>query len=338
MAETWLRFVLLALYLCTWASGSTNIIFQKIKVGESITVSCSTAHIDLDGAYVYWSLPTNKVVVNVDARSQKMTADDGFKERVKRTGSFPKFSFTISTLAKEESGLYWCEYHKFNEETERTDKFRSEGPILMVLVEGSTNIIFQKIKVGESITVSCSTAHADLDGAYVYWSRPTNKDVVYVDAESQKVTEDDGFEGRVKKTGSFPKFSLTISTLAKEDSGLYWCEYNKFKEETRRLDKFQSEGLVLMVLVEGVEPNQHPTGETPRTLLQPSKGEQNFSGEGMTMIIVGMCAGTIILCCIVLSLMAVPKVKRLCEKGYQREYHPHGHESIYEDMRQNCSV
>ncbi|KAG9343898.1 hypothetical protein JZ751_013285 [Albula glossodonta] len=277
-----------------------------------------------------------------------MTADNGFKDRVKKTGSFPKFSFTISTLTKEDSGLYWCEYHKFNEDTERTDKFRSEGPILMVLVEGSTNIILQEVRVGEEITVSCSTAHTDLDGAYVYWSRPTNKDIVYVDAESQKMTAADGFKGRVKKTGSFPKFSSMISTLTKEDSGLYWCEYNKFKEETFRVDKFQSEGPVLMVLVEGVEPNamqtlskttnQHPTGETPCTLLQPSKGEQNFSGEGMNMIIVGMSAGSFILFCIVLSMIAIPKVKRLCEKGYQREYHPHAHESIYEDMRQNCSV
>ncbi|KAM9482641.1 signal-regulatory protein beta-2-like isoform 1-T1 [Clarias gariepinus] len=93
-------------------------------------------------------------------------------------------------------------------------------------------------RVGENVTIKCSITNPDQDGVYLYTQREetsTEERVLYYYKEGKPdgvLTPETPYEGRVEINRDFGDFSVSISNVSEQDSGVYWCRFNKLDVNT----------------------------------------------------------------------------------------------------------
>ncbi|XP_064881450.1 Fc receptor-like protein 5 isoform X3 [Oncorhynchus nerka] len=161
--------------------------------GETVTLMCSVGS---DSRWNYqWYKDRNYNVVSQSVR-HTITGD----------------TLTISTAAESDQGLYWCEGNRVSRPTSSQP---SDPVTLTVKALPKTTLTVRPnlAYTGETVTLMCSVGS---DRRWNYqWYKDRNYNVV-----SQSV--------RHTITGD----TLTISTAAESDQGLYWCEGNRVSRPT----------------------------------------------------------------------------------------------------------
>ncbi|KAJ8357615.1 hypothetical protein SKAU_G00204090 [Synaphobranchus kaupii] len=209
--------------------------------------------------------------------------------------------------------------------------------VRVVWAQVNTNVRFVKARLGDEMTVVCSTELSDQDGVYLFsWSLLEEKKVLYLNKSPLQETTHKPFEGRTRSTRTFPKFSVTISNLTENDSGLYWCQYNKFNEDAYVLEEKPGEGPVTILYVT----DQRTDGSLTTT--GPPRGGQTdgsdcvvrddgVSSGDMVWVTVGLSASSVLLSCVLILICVIPKVKRFHERRGQ--FRPRCHDGVYEEMQ-----
>ncbi|KAG7459544.1 hypothetical protein MATL_G00211730 [Megalops atlanticus] len=203
---------------------------------------------------------------------------------------------------------------------------------LSTWAEENRSMRFLQLKPGEEFTVVCSTTLQDQEGLYLYHSLPDKKSVLYLDRDTKKLTKDSRFEHRLNTKGQLENFIVTINNLTEDDSGLYWCLYNKF--ENHDMKTVQGDGQFTMLYV--------TVGPSPPTLMEGTPaaspewvGQAEGAHISSTLVmVIALTAGSVLLLCIVILLVwGAPRVKRLY-KGRQ-DFHSGHHKMVYEDTGLN---
>ncbi|XP_036408812.1 uncharacterized protein LOC118794671 [Megalops cyprinoides] len=199
--------------------------------------------------------------------------------------------------------------------------------------EGIRSMRFLQLKPGEEFTVVCSTTLRDQEGLYLYHSLPDKKSVLYLDKDTYKLTPGGRFEHKLKTEGQLENFTVTISNLTEDDSGLYWCLYNKFVDHNMKTVQGDGQFTMLHVTV-GPSPPSLTEG-TPTASVKKEEGRAERAQVSSALVMVSaLAAGAVVLLCIVILIVwGAPRVKRLCKR--QQSFQPSPHEIVYEDMRLN---
>ncbi|XP_045069742.1 basement membrane-specific heparan sulfate proteoglycan core protein-like isoform X3 [Coregonus clupeaformis] len=153
--------------------------------GETVTLTCSVGS---DSIWSYqWYKDRNDNVVSQSVR-HTITGD----------------TLTISSVAESDQGLYWCQ----GEIQSRSISSIISDPVrvtLNALPKATLTVKPNPAYTGETVTLTCSVGS---DSSWSYqWYKDRNDNVV-----SQS--------GRHTITGD----TLTISSVAESDQGLYWCQ------------------------------------------------------------------------------------------------------------------
>uniref|UniRef100_A0A4W5KDH5 Ig-like domain-containing protein n=1 Tax=Hucho hucho TaxID=62062 RepID=A0A4W5KDH5_9TELE len=105
----------------------------RVKTGEKFTMKCSTTLKDQDGMYLYVGLDRDREVLYYYQRDSKLTPRKRYWDRVKTEGPVDQLTITVNNLTKEDTGVYWCVYTKFNGATYENDINQGRGSILVVV-------------------------------------------------------------------------------------------------------------------------------------------------------------------------------------------------------------
>ncbi|XP_053493988.1 uncharacterized protein LOC128615714 [Ictalurus furcatus] len=83
------------------------------------------------------------------------------------------------------------------------------------------------VHVGENATINCSIPNPDQDGVYLYRQRENSRESVSYYFKDGTLTPAEFVKGRVETNKNFRNFSVSISNVSENDSGVYWCRFNK---------------------------------------------------------------------------------------------------------------
>lgn len=77
----------------------------------------------------------------------------------------------------------------------------------------------------------------------------TESDVFFVrKANQEKPVIRDTFQRRLQYHGNFPNMDILITDLLLNDTGPFWCLYQKFNKLKRQTDTLKGNGSVLLVV------------------------------------------------------------------------------------------
>ncbi|KAJ8363482.1 hypothetical protein SKAU_G00123130 [Synaphobranchus kaupii] len=180
--------------------------------------------------------------------------------------------------------------------------------------DAKSNDQFLWLRNGQSFTMRCTTTETDYDGLYVLWGLGENKEVFFLFAETNRLTEGDGYRGRVQTEGEVNNLQIKIANMTEDDSGVYWCKYRHMNKMTFRLSRTAGNGSTLVVV------NGRPCKPNDGTVLS----------NNLVMVSAISAGSVFLLCLIVLLLWLVPRMKKLSMRK-----RPRRSDSVYEDMRKN---
>ncbi|MFT7804098.1 uncharacterized protein LOC108939998 [Arapaima gigas] len=175
------------------------------------------------------------------------------------------------------------------------------------------NVKILRVKKGQPMSLQCSTNQEDFMSMELQWRMETETRVLYFYQASRKMTLGEQYSERVKWEGEMTKLSVTIYNATADDSGIYWCVYNKVNNQTRSVDKIPGKGSILVVVDGDVKPC--PPAEP---LLSTN-----------LLIAAGVSAGSVLLLCTILLFICLSsRVQKFSERKNCRN----NPEFVYEDM------
>uniref|UniRef100_A0A8C4H7V3 Ig-like domain-containing protein n=1 Tax=Dicentrarchus labrax TaxID=13489 RepID=A0A8C4H7V3_DICLA len=98
----------------------------------------------------------------------------------------------------------------------------SRGQITLTQSPGSQSVV-----PGQTVSIRC-TASSDISNSFLYWylQKPGEVPNLLIYATS---TRQSGVSSRFSGSGSDSDFTLTISGVQAEDSGVYYCQQNGYE-------------------------------------------------------------------------------------------------------------
>lgn len=101
---------------------------------------------------------------------------------------------------------------------------------------------------GKDMTIQCRTETNDVESLAVK-SGISENDLFFIHKENQKSpTIRDIFQGRFQHNGKFPNMDILIRDLFLNDTGPYWCLYQKRNHIKRQMETLKGKGSVLLVV------------------------------------------------------------------------------------------
>ncbi|XP_064171027.1 uncharacterized protein LOC135243265 [Anguilla rostrata] len=196
---------------------------------------------------------------------------------------------------------------------------------------GDTKVRFVKTRPGEGVTLTCSTTLKGQEALTLYKTLLKPEKVFYLNRDPLQLTVEQPFQGRVATAGEFSALSVTISNLTAIDSGLYWCQYNKYNTHTHQLDECRGESPVTVVDI-----TDSPICDSLTTTEPPISVAENKGcppGDDATVLVLTglLSASFVFLASVLLLICVIPKVKRFHEKRGQ--FDRRTHDTVYEEMQ-----
>ncbi|KAL6102826.1 cd7 [Pungitius sinensis] len=105
---------------------------------------------------------------------------------------------------------------------------------------GHRDVVWRE--AGGAVTIQCRPPETDQDSLSLK-KGPGNKQILYLDDKSKKMTPPVEVEPRFQVDGKFPNNDILINNLTSDDTGLYWCMYAKF------LSPVEERNTTMMLLV-----------------------------------------------------------------------------------------
>ncbi|XP_017336661.1 tyrosine-protein phosphatase non-receptor type substrate 1 [Ictalurus punctatus] len=166
------------------------------------------------------------------------------------------------------------------------------------------------VQVGENATINCSIPDPDQDGVYFYRQRENTESLFYYFKDGT-LTPVESVKGRVETNKNLRDFSVSISNVSENDSGVYWCKFNK-------LDSYNNSPRTCLIIQSG---NNIFNKKICRT-----ESECNCF---MNWIVIAVLS-------LIVVVLAGLLVKLCCDRG---QYTPKQHPSngVYEVMRGNTA-
>ncbi|XP_070841038.1 uncharacterized protein [Chaetodon trifascialis] len=175
-------------------------------LGGSITISCKSSPKVYGGSYLSWYQQkdgeTHLLIYVASSRAS------GIPDRFTGSGSNTDFTLIISGVQTEDSGVYYCQSeHYINS---------SSGQITLTQSPESQSVV-----PGQTVSIRCKTISHVSDYLHWYLQKPGEapKLLIY-----QASTRQSGVSSRFSGSGSGTDFTLTISGVQAEDSGVYYCQ------------------------------------------------------------------------------------------------------------------
>lgn len=101
---------------------------------------------------------------------------------------------------------------------------------------------------GKDMTIQCRMETKDVESLTVK-SGISENDLFFIHKENQKSpTIRDIFQGRLQHNGKFPNMDILIRDLFLNDTGPYWCFYQKRNHIKRQMESLKGKGSVLLVV------------------------------------------------------------------------------------------
>lgn len=76
---------------------------------------------------------TESDVFHVEHTRPEPLIQETFKGRLQYSGEYPDLDILITNLALNDTGPYWCLYHKYNNIKKQTETFKAKGSVLLVV-------------------------------------------------------------------------------------------------------------------------------------------------------------------------------------------------------------
>ncbi|XP_067468527.1 uncharacterized protein [Thunnus thynnus] len=188
---------------------------QSVVPGQTVSIRCKTS--SSVGSSLHWYLQKSgeapKLLIYYAS-----TLLPGVSDRFSGSGSGTDFTLTISGVQAEDSGVYYCQSaHYIN--SQYWYKHSSSGQITVTQSPGSQSVV-----PGQTVSIRCKTSHST---SYLSWylQKPGEapKLLIYAATSLQP-----GVSDRFSGSGSGTDFTLTISGVQAEDSGVYYCQGYKY--------------------------------------------------------------------------------------------------------------
>ncbi|XP_067468535.1 uncharacterized protein [Thunnus thynnus] len=178
---------------------------QSVVPGQTVSIRCKTSSNAYSNLGWYLQKPGEapKLLIYYATNLQP-----GVSDRFSGSGSGTDFTLTISGVQAEDSGVYYCQSaHYINS---------SSGQITVTQSPGSQSVV-----PGQTVSITCKTSRYAYSNLGWYLQKPGEapKLLIY-DATDLQPGVSDHFSG----SGSGTDFTLTISGVQAEDSGVYYCQ------------------------------------------------------------------------------------------------------------------
>ncbi|KAL7825801.1 hypothetical protein SRHO_G00335390 [Serrasalmus rhombeus] len=182
----------------------------------------------------------------------------------------------------------------------------------------SENYVFLSARVGETVTVNCTSPHMPQDGVYMYQQLDTDKKTVTYLYKDGTFTPREPFKNRLETNKKLDTFAVSILNLSISDTGVYWCVFNK---EDKNYDSIEKTLLVVSVCESCATGKENCPNE-----------EKKKENTTLALIIVCVGASFLMMFATIILLWLIPKMKRCCEHG---NFAPPrcAVDGVYEDMR-----
>ncbi|XP_068435339.1 uncharacterized protein [Clinocottus analis] len=134
MSAVYLKLVTVLCLSCTalCSRGSSGVEWKEI--GEAVTIKCRPPATGQDSLTLLKGLD-NEVVFFKTIKQEKYITAEELRDRLQLTGDFPNMDIVIRNLTSNDTGPYWCNYMKFDNETNQYEHVRSRGSVLLVVTD-----------------------------------------------------------------------------------------------------------------------------------------------------------------------------------------------------------
>nr|XP_046274195.1 immunoglobulin kappa light chain-like [Scatophagus argus] len=161
------------------------------------------------------------------------TRASGIPDRFTGSGSNSDFTLTISGVQAEDAAVYYC---KGEFDVSKYDLFTHTMMMSLILLlltlgllvqDSSGEIILtqspqtQSVVPGQTVSISCTASSSVSSYLHWYLQKPGEAPKLLVYSAT---TRQSGVPDRFSGSGSGTDFTLTISGVQAEDSGVYYCQ------------------------------------------------------------------------------------------------------------------
>ncbi|XP_041811840.1 immunoglobulin lambda-1 light chain-like [Chelmon rostratus] len=236
---------------------------QSVVPGQTVSIRCKTSSGVYSNLHWYLQKPGEAPKLLIYYATSRQSGVPG---RFSGSGSRTDFTLTISGVQAEDSGVYYCQQSQSFPFTqvqpdrkpllarhmsvafpccssflEGGSTVRMSSLVLLLatlglLVQGSSGQITvtqspesQSVVPGQTVSIRCKTSSSVSNYLHWYLQKPGEapKLLIYYATSRQS-----GVPGRFSGSGSGTDFTLTISGVQAEDSGVYYCQqgYSSFTQ------------------------------------------------------------------------------------------------------------
>ncbi|XP_031728138.1 uncharacterized protein LOC116397108 isoform X2 [Anarrhichthys ocellatus] len=153
---------------------------------------------------------------------------------------------------------------------------------------GSSGVVWRDF--GEAFTIQCRYPQQGQSSLSLEQGLSERKLVLFKYRKSEKISTAEEFSGRLQLNGVFPNLDILIKNLTSNDTGTYWCMYNKFDGESTLNVKVQGSGSVLLVVTD-------------------TRCDDQSDNNNLILVSVVICVATllgIIICFLIWIILKVP--------------------------------
>ncbi|XP_070704501.1 uncharacterized protein [Pempheris klunzingeri] len=133
MSAVWLKLITILCLFCTVLSGpgSSGVVWKHF--GETITIQCRYSN-KTEYLYLKRGLSEDLIFIK-EYNSDKSNIVTGFGGRLQLNGVFPNLDILIKNLTSDDTGPYWCEYKRFDDNKHRAEITKGTGSVLLVVTD-----------------------------------------------------------------------------------------------------------------------------------------------------------------------------------------------------------
>lgn len=122
--------LLTVFYICISMALCDKVVWRN--TGESITIQCRCQ-------YEVYSISLKKGLTKDEDIFYKTKKSDknsfAYPSRSSVYENFPSFDIIIKNVTKNDTGVYWCMYSKYNQTIRRTETVEGDGSVLLVVTD-----------------------------------------------------------------------------------------------------------------------------------------------------------------------------------------------------------